>query len=226
MIHSSVGARYDAKLSQPLHNFSYHAPFAHESQVEVSVDESKVLCMFEENVSIIDLRVGGAVKQIFKTDETAEPVSCFTFHPSKEEVVVSTQKSSLMHVTTDGETLRTFKAHQMPVLCMAYDPTGTLVATGSADRTIRVWDMAGGFCTHSFRDHTDIVRTVTFHPDPQRLLLISTSDDNTVRVFDLRDSKCVAVFRTHVSLPTAVAFSPDGYLMASCGRDKVNEDSV
>jgi U3 small nucleolar RNA-associated protein 13 len=131
-----------------------------------------------------------------------------------------------MHVNTAGETFRTFKAHQMPVLCMAYDPTGTLVATGSADRTIRVWDMAGGFCTHSFRDHTDIVRTVTFHPDPQRLLLISTSDDNTVRVFDLRDSKCVAVFRTHVSLPTAVAFSPDGYLMASCGRDKVKIMSV
>jgi U3 small nucleolar RNA-associated protein 13 len=85
--------------------------------------------------------------------------------------------------------------------------------------------MAGGFCTHSFRDHTDIIRTVTFHPDPQRLLLISTSDDNTVRVFDLRDSKCVAVFRTHVSLPTAVAFSPDGYLMASCGRDKVKSNN-
>jgi U3 small nucleolar RNA-associated protein 13 len=99
---------------------------------------------------------------------------------------------------------------------------GALVVTGSADRTVRVWDVVGGFCTHSFRDHTDIIRTVTFHPDRQRQQVISTSDDNTIRVFDLRDSKCVAVFRSHVSLPTAVAFSPDGYIMASCGRDKVS----
>jgi WD40 repeat protein len=87
--------------------------------------------MFEENVSIIDLSAGGDVKQIFKTDETAEPVSCFTFHPSKNEVVVSTQKSSLMHVNTEGEMFRTFKAHQMPVLCMAYDPTGECACTFS-----------------------------------------------------------------------------------------------
>lgn len=98
--------------------------------------------------------------------------------------------------------------------------------TGSADRTIRVWDMAGGFCTHSFRDHTDIIRTVQFHPDPQRLQIMSTSEDNTIRIYDLRDSKCVATFRAHVSLPTAVTFSPDGYLMASCGRDKVNLDPL
>lgn len=179
--------------------------------------------MYEENVSIIDVAKDDEVKKLFVEDESSEPIACFAYHPNKEEIVVATQKSSLIHMSTSGEIYRTVKAHQMPILCMQYDPTGTLVVTGSADRTVRVWDIAGGFCTHSFKEHTDIVRTVTFHPDPQRLQVISTSEDNTIRIYDLRESKCVAVFRSHVSLPTAVTFSPDGYIMASCGRDKVNK---
>ena len=118
--------------------------------------------------------------------------------------------------------IRTIRAHQMPVLAMDYDPTGTLVATGSADRSVRVWDVARGYCTHSFKQHRDALQLVRFHPDPLRLQLFSAADDNSVCVFDLRDSRCVATFRDHVSLPTQVALSQDGYLLASAGRDKAS----
>ena len=40
-------------------------------------------------------------------------------------------------------TVRVWKGHQMPVLSMSCDPSGTLVATGSADRSVKVWDIQG-----------------------------------------------------------------------------------
>ena len=40
-------------------------------------------------------------------------------------------------------TVRAWKGHQMPVLSMSCDPSGTLVATGSADRSVKVWDIQG-----------------------------------------------------------------------------------
>ena len=147
---------------------------------------------------------------------------CFCLHPSKDEIVLATRKGLLHHVDlTTRQRYRTIKAHQMPILAMCYDPTGALVATGAADRSIRVWNILGGFCTHSFRDHTDIIRTVRFHPDPAKLLLVSCAEDASVRVFDLKAQKCVSTYHHHSSLPTSVAFSEDGGLMASSGRDKV-----
>jgi U3 small nucleolar RNA-associated protein 13 len=120
-----------------------------------------------------------------------------------------------------GECLRTIKAHQMPVTCMAYDPTGNFCATGSADKSIRVWDVSKGYCTHSFREHGGVIRSLRFHEDVQRLQLISTSEDNSCRVHDLIESRCIGTFTEHVSSPTDTALSMDGHILISCGRDKV-----
>jgi WD40 repeat protein len=63
------------------------------------------------------------------------------------------------------------QAHDAPVTVMALDPSGGLLATASADRSVLVWDVDGGFCTHAFRGHKGIVTSVEFHPDPRRLLV-------------------------------------------------------
>ncbi len=155
-------------------------------------------------------------------EEDHAAISSFAMHPNGKEIVVATSKFNICHYNLEDKSMtRTIRAHRMPILCMEYDPTGTLVATGSADRTVRVWDIVKGYCTHSFTVHSDIVKTVYFHPDSQRLQLFSTSDDNTIAMYDLRDSQCVAQFKDHFSLPTALAFSPDGYTLVSSGRDKV-----
>jgi U3 small nucleolar RNA-associated protein 13 len=143
-------------------------------------------------------------------------------HPNGKEVVVAMNNFLLRHYRLDPkESVRSLRGHTMPVLCMAYDTTGTLVATGSADRSVRVWDIGRGYCTHSFKEHTDIVQTVKFHRDPTRYQLFSCGEDCTLRVYDLIESACIAVFREHMSLPTSLSFSNDGYFMASVGRDQV-----
>jgi U3 small nucleolar RNA-associated protein 13 len=183
-----------------------------------------VVTVNDEKVTLVDLKSGEQTTPFDDSspDSAAEAVTCFCLHPKGDDIVVATQKFFLKHWQLSSKTcVRTIRAHQMPILTMTYDSTGTLVATGSADRSVRVFDIGRGYCTHSFKEHTDIVQTVRFHPDPNRLQLFSTSDDNTIRIYDLIDNKCIAVFREHVSTPTAVSLTPDGYFMASSGRDKV-----
>lgn len=104
---------------------------------------------------------------------------------------------------------------------MACDASGGLLATAGSDRKVRVWDVAGGFCTHYFKGHKGVVTTILFHPDPDHLLLFSGSDDATVRVWDLVGKKCLAVLEKHFSTVTSLAVSEDGWTLLSAGRDKV-----
>jgi len=193
-------------------------------------------------------------------EDSREKVSTFCIHPSGQELVLATPAGLLRHfscrvretateadrriATSVGgigsgkkekswEFVRAIKAHTMPVLTMAYDSTGTLVATGSADRTVKVWDVGRGYCTHSFRGHTDVVQLVQFHTPARagggNLQLYSTSHDYTLKVYDLNDSSCVATHKEHLSVATAVASasaSGDEYLLASVGRDKVGAVSA
>ncbi len=58
--------------------------------------------------------------------------------------------------------LRTLKPHTTPVITAAVDNTGTLLATGGADGVIKVWDIRGGYVTHTFRGHAGVISALHF----------------------------------------------------------------
>lgn len=45
------------------------------------------------------------------------------------------------------------QGHRAPIADLAVDSSGGLLASAGADRSVRVWDVDGGFCTHSFTGH-------------------------------------------------------------------------
>lgn len=54
--------------------------------------------------------------------------------------------------TIEAELVRTLKPHTAPVVTTAIDHTSTLLATGAADGSIKVFDIRGGYVTHTFHD--------------------------------------------------------------------------
>ena len=57
---------------------------------------------------------------------------------------------------------KTAKPHTTPVITVAIDDTGTLLATGSADGIVKIWDIRGGYITHTFRGHAGIISALHF----------------------------------------------------------------
>ena len=64
--------------------------------------------------------------------------------------------------SVDVTLVRTLKPHSTPIVVLAVDRTSTLLATGGTDGVIKVWDISGGYVTHTFRGPSVLVSALRF----------------------------------------------------------------
>ncbi|KAM6926345.1 POC1 centriolar protein homolog B isoform 2-T2 [Lycodopsis pacificus] len=111
-----------------------------------------------------------------------------------------------------------YVGHQDVITGAQFSPSGTLVATSSKDRTVRLWTPSMKGESTVFKAHTAAVRSVAFSHDGQRL--VTASDDKSVKVWSVHRQCFVYSLNQHTNWVRCARFSPDGRLIASCGDDR------
>ncbi|KAI8866339.1 WD40 repeat-like protein [Ramicandelaber brevisporus] len=127
--------------------------------------------------------------------------------------------------TTDGNSgmpscIAVLRGHRGRVWSISASKRGDLVASASADRTVRIWDIADAQRARSiaqFSGHQGDVYTVAMHPGARHA--VSGGYDRTLRLHDINTSQLVAQLSGPESAVTAVAFNPIGNLIASGSKD-------
>src|SRR2546421_449508 len=94
-----------------------------------------------------------------------------------------------------GSVLYTYRGHTDSVMTVAWSPDGSSIASGSADSTVRLWDVATGKQKYVYRGHSAGVNSLVWSPDSQRVA--SGASDKTVQIMDAATGKQVYTYRGH-----------------------------
>jgi len=82
---------------------------------------------------------------------------------------------------------------------------GPFLASGSRDKTIKVWDVSTGVCLMTLAGHDNWVRSLSWHPGGK--FLLSASDDKSLRVWDVSARRCTKrMADAHAHFVTSVDF--------------------
>ncbi|MBW4615539.1 MAG: NACHT domain-containing protein [Desmonostoc vinosum HA7617-LM4] len=115
----------------------------------------------------------------------------------------------------DLQPFRVLHGHSNRVFSVAFSPDGQFLASGSADRTIKLWSPHTGQCLKTLHGHGSWVWAIAFSPDSN--FLASASYDHTIKIWDVHSGECLQTLHEHPGSVLAIAFSQDGKTLFSSG---------
>jgi len=102
--------------------------------------------------------------------------------------------------------------HTAEVSSVVFSPDGELVASGSNDRTVKLWGVRTGRLLRSLEGHTNGITSVIFSPDGERV--VSGSADGTIKIWS-PGTGCLLVTFLATSKHKWISYTPEGYFVGS-----------
>jgi WD40 repeat protein len=144
----------------------------------------------------------GACSRTVDFDQTPLALACH-----RDIIAVGLQIGDIVILDAiTGTSTSTLPGHTDLVRSLAFSLDGAQLASGSSDKTIRLWDIQTGGDAETFRGHSSGVLSVSISPDS--VMIASGSEDKTIRLWDTQTGSCHRIIDHHQDIVTCVDFSP------------------
>lgn len=157
-----------------------------------------------------------------KLEKAREAYAKAVANTNGQEYLVSASDDFTLYLWKPQETAKPvtrMTGHQQPVNYICFSPDGSMIASASFDKSVRIWNGLNGKFLMVFRAHVQSVYQCAWSADSR--MLISSSKDSTIKLWNLKQKKMVADLPGHGDEVFAVDWSPDGDRVCSGGKDKI-----
>ncbi|OKH32716.1 hypothetical protein NIES2119_25150 [[Phormidium ambiguum] IAM M-71] len=155
-------------------------------------------------------------------------VCCVAFSPDEQTIAcVSLDQTVRLWNYQSGHCLKSWYGNTDWALPVSFSPIPPspltkggavqILASGSNDKTVKLWDWQTGDCIRSLSGHTDFIYGLAFSADGQ--ILASASTDCVVRLWKVNTGQCFQILQGHADWVYTVAFHPADLVLASGSAD-------
>lgn len=175
-------------------------------------------CSTDGNIWVVDVR--SEPQQ--QTDAHAATAA------ASASAAAASSSSAAALAAGSGHAPRCLTGHEGEVNCVSWDPTGTLLLSGSDDGTAKIWSAATGDIVHDLVDHAREVLVARwsgtgactdYHKYP--LFVATGSVDTTVKLWDPTSGACLHTLSQHTHPVSQVAFAPRQQLLATASHERI-----
>uniref|UniRef100_A0A0R3RSY3 WD_REPEATS_REGION domain-containing protein n=1 Tax=Elaeophora elaphi TaxID=1147741 RepID=A0A0R3RSY3_9BILA len=153
----------------------------------VSTEPQQLLAAYTLSyASIIDMETGCNVLSFDFGGEDAGTITKILSHPTMSVSLTASNDRKIRYFDNNtGKMIHGTVAHVEAISCLAIDPNGLYLLSGSHDGSLRLWNMEKRICLQEIAAHRkkfdSAVMTVAFHPS--RPLIGSAGADALAKVF-------------------------------------------
>ncbi|WVF72043.1 hypothetical protein IAT40_006855 [Kwoniella sp. CBS 6097] len=160
-------------------------------------------------------------RMIFRLTGHTANVKCVGLIGKDARLGVSGASDSTLRIfdTEHSTTTHVLSGHTSRIWSVDSSESGSTIASGSGDGTVRLWDVASGECKGVLWGDGGDVYSVKWRPGREDQI-VSASYDRILRSWDIETGKQVRTFSGHSQSTLAVAFDYTGNTVASGSKDK------
>ena len=183
----------------------------------LSVRNNRALTSHADGTSVVWDLDGRRALFNFKRNDAS--IWAATFAGSEDQIATASHDwtVALWQTSSQSAPAHMLEGHENAVQALATEPSGHWLASGGADRTVKLWDLESNELKRTYRNHSDFISALAITNDGSTLAAASL--DGAIKLWSTSSSRPLRTLNNHTGKVTSVAFSPSGDLLASAAED-------